>query len=136
MLGRMGSYTGSDRSTLITAKEPVSAGNSAGDRPADHSKNTLPAPTASNKRRRDAQDAAEDQRPAQRRATTSVTPLTADAPLAPLALGPTPTIERSVCQTAAPPTHSTGNGEKNNRAGKRVGWSQARQHHKNNCKLF
>ena len=124
--------------SVRTGRNTVSAGSSAGNYLAESSNsNTRPTPTASNKRRRDAQDKAEDHRPAQRRATTSVAPLTDDAPpLAPLPLGLVPTIVRGTCVTPAPPTHSNGNGEKRNRAGKMAGWAQARQDHKNNCTPF
>ena len=101
------------------------------------SNNTLPAPMASNKRCHDAQDGAEDQRPAQRRATTSVAALTVEAPLSPLPLGPTPTIERERCQTASPPQrHWNASAENANRQGKRPGWAQAKKHHMANCEPF
>jgi hypothetical protein len=127
--------------SVRTGRNTVSAGSSAGNYLAESSNsnsnsNTLPTPTASNKRRRGTQDEVEDQRPAQRRATTSVASPTEDAPPVPLPLGPVPTIVRGTCVTPAPPTHSNGNGEKRNRAGKMAGWAQARQDHKNNCTPF
>ena len=143
-----GSMSGTDESSdggsnydtplsVRTGHNTVSAGSSAGNNLAGNSNNTLPAPTASNKRRRDAQDEAEDQRPAQRRATTPAASLTVGAPLPPLALGPVPTIVRGTCQRPAPPQrHWNADAEKANRQGKSPGWAQAHKHHRNKCNPF
>lgn len=89
MSARVGLCSGNIPGFLVSADEPLPAGSSAGNHLAGNSNSTPPAPTASNKRRRDAQYGAEDQRPAQCRATTSVAAPTVDASVAAVALEPT-----------------------------------------------
>jgi len=144
----LGDMSGTDESTDVdskhdspmsirTGRDTVLAGSSTGNHQAGNIDNTLPTPTASNKRRRGTQDEAEGQRPARRRATTSVAPPIDDAPLAPLPLGPVTTIVRGTCQTATPPQrHWNANAESANRQGKRPGWAQARRHHHSKCNPF